>query len=101
MGGCSPLCHGAGATAPPGHGGTLDGMSAQPGEPVNEVDRPLPAYYRRMKGSSASVALGAAMVAVGEILEPSKTSVEIAQPADDERGDDGFDLRFGSLPDLD
>ena len=71
-----------------------------PQERTDDVDRPLPFMYRRIKGSSASFALGAAMIAVGEILEPSKTSVDIELPADDERGDDGFDLRFGSLPDL-
>lgn len=80
----------------------LDGMSAgEPRERMDDVDRPLPFTYRRIKGSSASFALGAAMIAVGEILEPSKTSVDIELPADDERGDDGFDLRFGSLPDID
>lgn len=47
-----------------------------------------------------TVALGAAMVAVGEILEPDKTAVEIEQTSDDPHGDD-FDLSFGDLPELD
>jgi hypothetical protein len=46
--------------------------------------------------------LGAAMIAVGEILEPEKTSVEIAQPADDTGPDDVMGLvDFGGLPPLD
>ena len=62
-------------------------------------DRPLPAYYRRIKGSSMTFALGAAMIAVGEILEPDKTTVEIEHPSDDPLRDD-FGLSFGELPDL-
>ncbi|MEM7142289.1 MAG: hypothetical protein AAF548_14800 [Actinomycetota bacterium] len=64
-------------------------------------DRPLPGYYRRIKsGGTATVALGAAMVAVGEILEPEKTTVEIEQTNSDPH-DDGLDLSFGDLPSLD
>ena len=40
------------------------------------------------------------MLAVGEILEPEKTNVEIAEPSDD-RGDDRLNFNFGHLPDLD
>ena len=47
-----------------------------------------------------TVALGAAMVAVGEILEPDKTTVVIEQTADTPRRDE-LDLRFGDLPSLD
>jgi hypothetical protein len=70
-----------------------------------DPDRPLPPYYRRIKdGRSRSgtmtVALGAAMIAVGEILEPEKTTVEIEQTPDDPLGDD-FDISFGDLPALD
>ena len=66
-----------------------------------EHDRPLPAYYRRMKEGSVTVALGAAMTAVGEILEPEKTSVEIEQVNDASSADDGLRLHFGDLPELD
>ena len=77
-----------------GHTGDVDA------EPSPPSDIPLPAYYRRIKGGgAATVALGAAMVAVGEILEPEKTTVEIEQTNDDPH-DDGLDLTFGELPEL-
>jgi len=47
-----------------------------------------------------TVALGAAMIAVGEILEPDKTAVEIEQTSNDPLPD-GFDLTFDGLPELD
>lgn len=47
------------------------------------------------------MALGAAMIAVGEIFEPAKTIVEIEQTSDDPHDDDGFTLDFGDLPRLD
>ncbi|GJM38438.1 MAG: hypothetical protein DHS20C19_18050 [Acidimicrobiales bacterium] len=69
---------------------------------IPSPDSPLPAYYRRIKGGgAATVALGAAMVAVGEILEPDKTAVEIEQTSDDPYDGDGLDLSFGDLPSLD
>lgn len=40
------------------------------------------------------------MLAVGEILEPEKATVEVVD-TDADRGDDGFDLDFGHLPNLD
>ena len=54
----------------------------------------------KAKGSGA-VILGAAMLAVGEIIEPEKTAVEIAEVADDFLPDKGLDLNFGDLPPLD
>lgn len=63
------------------------------------TDRPLPTYFRRMKGGSMTVALGAAMIAVGEILEPEKTTVEIEQASDDPLDRD-LELNFGDLPEL-
>lgn len=59
---------------------------------------PAPAARRTGSGSI----LAAAMLAVGEIIEPEKTTVEIAQ-ADDDRHDDDLDgirLDFGDLPPL-
>ena len=53
----------------------------------------------KAKGSGA-VILGAAMLAVGEIIEPEKTTVEIAEFADDHVPDKGLDLNFGDLPPL-
>ena len=47
-----------------------------------------------------AVILGAAMLAVGEIIEPEKTSVEITEVADDHVPDKGLDLDFGDLPPL-
>lgn len=63
------------------------------------VDRPLPAYYRATKNGGAITVLTAAMLAVGEIFEPEKASVELVQPADDSNGE-GYDLDFGDLPPL-
>lgn len=54
-----------------------------------------------VKGSGASTVLGAAMIAVGEILEPEKATVEMVQAGNDEPGDDPFELDFGHLPPLD
>ena len=54
----------------------------------------------KAKGSGA-VILGAAMLAVGEIIEPKKTTVEIAEVTDDHIPDKGLDLNFGDLPPLD
>tara|TARA_Y100000768_G_scaffold46567_1_gene30357 strand:+ start:2825 stop:3055 length:231 start_codon:yes stop_codon:yes gene_type:complete len=53
----------------------------------------------KVKGSGA-VILGAAMLAVGEIIEPEKTSVEITEVSDDHVPDKGLDLNFGDLPPL-
>lgn len=72
------------------------------------ADRPLASYYRwikdgRLKSGSATVALGAAMVAVGEILEPEKASVEIEQTVSDPLSPDligGVEIDFGGLPEL-
>lgn len=66
-----------------------------------DEDRPLPPYYRRIKGSGATAVLGAAMIAVGEILEPDKTTVEIEQTDSDRQDPDALDLSFGALPTLD
>jgi len=68
------------------------------------LDGPLPLATRKAKaakkGGGATAMLGAAMIAVGEVLEPEKAKVEMALPSDDQ-GDDGLDLDFGHLPDLD
>lgn len=65
-------------------------------------DGPLPAATRitKRKGGSVTV-LSAAMLAVGEILEPEKANVEIAQEADDSGDATDFDLSFGDLPPID
>jgi len=68
-------------------------------QPEALVDRPLPAYLRAVKGGGAVTMLSAAMIAVGEIFEPEKASVELVQPADTS-GDTGLDLDFGELPPL-
>ena len=64
-------------------------------------DGPLPATTRITKrGGSGVTVLSAAMLAVGEILEPEKANVEMEQPADSL--DDGdFELSFGDLPPID
>ena len=55
---------------------------------------------RRRSGGSAGL-LGAAMLAVGEILEPEKTRVEIVQTDDEPLDDLPFGIDFGDLPPLD
>lgn len=69
-----------------------------------DLDRPLPVAARSAKrakgGGGASAVLGAAMLAVGEILEPEKARVEVVESNDD-RGDDGLELDFGHLPGID
>jgi hypothetical protein len=52
---------------------------------------------RRRQGGGVSVVLAAAMLAVGEALEPHKTEVQIAAEAAPEDGLP-FDLDFGDLP---
>lgn len=65
-------------------------------------DGPLPATSRiTKKGGSGVTVLSAAMLAVGEILEPEKASVEIAEMADDTGDDLDLELSFGDLPPLD
>ena len=55
---------------------------------------------KKVKGAGA-VILGAAMIAIGEILEPEKTSVNITEASDDHEPDLPLDLDFGELPPLD
>jgi len=69
----------------------LDGVEGDLSE-ENEITKP--------KGAG-SVILGAAMIAVGEILEPDKTSVEITEVSDDHEPDPPLGLNFGDLPPLD
>ena len=65
-------------------------------------DGPLPAATRITKKSGgAATVLGAAMIAVGEILEPQNTNVELEQPADSLDDDSELDLTFGDLPPID
>lgn len=58
----------------------------------------------RPRSRAAGSVLGAAMLAVGRIIEPSKTRVEITVeavvPTDDPLAALGVDIDFGSLPGL-
>ena len=65
-------------------------------------DRTLPAASRIAKSGNVGVTmLSAAMLGLGEFLEPNKTTVEIEQPGDPDSNDhDGFDFSFGDLPPL-
>ena len=67
---------------------------------TTENDPSKPNASKKTKGSGA-VILGAAMIAVGEILEPDKTSVEISEASDDHEPDPPLGLNFGDLPPLD
>lgn len=61
-----------------------------------------PPNKRPVRRSSAvhGSALAAAMLAVGEIIEPSNTHVEIVQESTGDAWDLPFDLTFGELPPL-
>jgi hypothetical protein len=79
---------------------------AEPSKFVWEQDRQLTEEEQarldeRRKKSGASQALGAAMVALGEILDPSKAhTVAVAEVSDDDGDDLPVDLDFGKLPPL-
>jgi hypothetical protein len=62
------------------------------------IDRPVPAYVRITRAGGAAQVLSLAMLAVGEILEPEKASVEMVEPGRDEPGDDPFELDFTNVP---
>ncbi|WP_420639237.1 hypothetical protein [Candidatus Poriferisocius sp.] len=62
--------------------------------------QPPEGIMRKATGTSAGSALGAAMVALGEILEPEKTRVEIQQEDDEPEPDLPFTIDFGDLPPL-
>ncbi|MFN3216422.1 MAG: hypothetical protein ACE367_08015 [Acidimicrobiales bacterium] len=55
----------------------------------------------RRRGGGGAGLLGAAMLAVGEVLEPEKTRVEIVQTDDEPLDDLPFGIDFGDLPPLD
>ena len=61
---------------------------------------PAPKPKPKTAGGGTTV-LGAAMLAVGDILEPEKTTVEIVQTNDDPIDDLPFNIDFGNLPPLD
>ncbi len=65
-----------------------------------ELPEPKPLPKPKVSGGAATV-LGAAMLAVGDILEPDKTTVEIVETNDDPVDDLPFDIDFGNLPPLD
>lgn len=69
--------------------------AADPAAPSSDTPSPP----RRVRPGAAPM-LAAAMLAVGEIIEPEKTEVEIAVEAG-EPLDDGIKMTFGDLPPLD
>jgi hypothetical protein len=70
-----------------------------PGEDGEETPEPA-AAPKRSKGGAQGGVLAAAMLALGEILEPEKTIIEIEQESDDPIDDPPFTLDFGDLPPL-
>ncbi|WP_420433789.1 hypothetical protein [Candidatus Poriferisocius sp.] len=62
--------------------------------------QPADGIVRKVTGSAGGSALGAAMVALGEILEPEKTRVEVQQEDDEPEPDMPFTIDFGDLPPL-
>ena len=68
---------------------------------LDDADPPQPQPAAKPRSGGAATVLGAAMLAVGDILEPEKTTVEIVQTNDDPIDDLPFDIDFGDLPPLD
>jgi hypothetical protein len=66
--------------------------------PNDDFTTPVPP---RKTASSAAPMLAGMMLAVGEILEPEKTKVEIAVEHSKPVDDLPFELGFGDLPPLD
>ncbi len=66
-----------------------------------QADEQAPAAPKRSRSAGSATVLGAAMIAVGEIVEPEKTNVEIVQTDDEPLDEPPFNLDFGSLPPLD
>ncbi|MEO0493350.1 MAG: hypothetical protein AAF081_08035 [Actinomycetota bacterium] len=65
-------------------------------------DGPLPTTSRIVKSGGGGVTvLSAAMLAVGEIIEPEKAAVEIAETATDPGEALDLELSFGDLPPID
>lgn len=90
------------AELPDGGGtGADDGSGAEAGGAGSTAaTSPSQQAPRRRSGGGAGL-LGAAMLAVGEILEPEKTRVEIVQTDDEPLDDLPFGIDFGDLPPLD
>ncbi len=58
-----------------------------------------PVAPKRARGGGGMM-LSAAMLALGDLLEPQKTTVEIEQTADDPIDELPFNIDFGDLPPL-
>lgn len=78
----------------------LDPEEPDPIPPPEEDDDEPAAAAKPRTGSAQGSFLAAAMLAVGDILEPEKTVVEIEQTNDDPVDDPPFELDFGDLPPL-
>ena len=61
---------------------------------------PPEGMMQKVTGSAGGSAIGAAMVALGEILEPEKVRVEIQQEDDEPEPNMPFTIDFGDLPPL-
>lgn len=68
---------------------------------ASEAPPPSGPPASRRRGGGGAGLLGAAMLAVGEVLEPDKTRVEIVQTDDEPLDDLPFGIDFGDLPPLD
>lgn len=75
-------------------------MTSEADHPPDDSQDETPTPRRRTGGGGT--VLGAAMLAVGEILEPHNANVEIQEEATSDLLDppDGLQLDFGELPDL-
>lgn len=73
-----------------------------PTDESREADNPEPDAPRPAKRPTAGGSvMAAAMLGLGEVIEPNKTRVEIEQIAEDDEPDDlPFEVDFGDLPGL-
>ncbi len=68
------------------------------GPPTTSYDESGSSRRARSRGGTV---LGAAMLGLGEILEPEKTKVVIEQESDDPWKDADLDLTFDAVPSVD
>ena len=61
---------------------------------------PQPEEAPRQRAGSGSAMLAAAMLAIGEIVEPHKIDVHIEAEASEDGADEPWTLDFGDLPPL-
>ena len=71
--------------------------------PIDDAafDGPPPTVRQKVGGSTAAAIASAAMLGVGEVLEPEKTAAPVEIVSESPDDEPIIDLDFGSLPSLD